>query len=267
MTAATGPSDPSASHDSADAFEDASRPSPTPEASGPLPQASSSRDAWAREAARIRRKVTEEARTVASDVQRESIERGERLSRAARERVDAALAEAGGLLGTDASAETLALLARERVDGLVRASQEDVSRWQAEVVSSVESRVLDEFDALAKELEPSLRESGRRASREAMGFMGRKWTPTKFVAEEARRAGDEEHLARLDRFERRFVQPVLVPFKRGLMEPVLEKAPFLVAGLVTYSVGCGMLGAWIGGKMRNRGGGGSRGGSGSEGSR
>ena len=111
MTAATGPSEPSASHDSADAFEDASRPSPTPEASGPLPQASSSRDAWAREAARIRRKVTEEARTVASDVQRESIERGERLSRAARERVDAALAEAGGLLGTDASAETLALLA------------------------------------------------------------------------------------------------------------------------------------------------------------
>ena len=139
-----------------------------------------------------------------------SAKRGEGSSRVARDKVDAALAEASSLAGLGAqSADTLSLLARDKTRELVKGSQEDVLRWQAAVVSSVESRVLEEFDAFVVELEPALRKSGRRTALEAMGFLGQKWSPTREVAEEARRVGDAEHLERLERFEKLVVQPVL----------------------------------------------------------
>lgn len=230
----------------------------------PLPPRDDDLPAWAKEADAVRRRLQAEAADRAAELQRESAKRGEELSRAARDKVDAALAEASSFAGLGAqSAETLSLLARDKTRELVKGSQEDVLRWQAAVVSSVESRVLEEFDAFVVELEPALRKSGRRAALEAMGFLGRKWSPTREVAEEARRVGDAEHLERLERFEKLVVQPVLTPFKRGLMEPVFEKAPVALGVVGAYTAGCIMLGAWIGGRRGrdggNRGGGGGGG--------
>ena len=69
----------------------------------------------------------------------------------------------------DQSPETLALLARDRLTDAVKASSADITKWQAEVASSVEDRVFDELEVFVRDLEPSLRESGRarRSARSA----------------------------------------------------------------------------------------------------
>ena len=91
----------------------------------------------------------------------------------ARVKVQKMMAEAAALAELQAqSAETMALLARDDVQTKLRGSQEDIVRWQAQVVSSVEERVLSEFDGFVKDLEPSLRQSGRQVSLSALGFMG-----------------------------------------------------------------------------------------------
>ena len=91
----------------------------------------------------------------------------------ARVKVQKMMAEAAALAELQAqSAETMALLAREDVQKKLRGSKEDIARWQAQVVNSVEERVLAEFDGFVKDLEPSLRESGRQVSLSALGFMG-----------------------------------------------------------------------------------------------
>ena len=218
--------------------------------------------AWAKEADAVRRRLQAEAADRAAELQRESAKRGEELSRVARDKVDAALAEASSLAGLGAqSADTLSLLARDKTRELVKGSQEDVLRWQAAVVSSVESRVLEEFDAFVVELEqPCVRADVEPRSRR--WDSSDKSSPTREVAEEARRVGDAEHLERLERFEKLVVQPVLTPFKRGLMEPVLEKAPVALGVVCGYTAGCIMLGAWIGGRRGRSGDGGGGGGDG-----
>ena len=117
----------------------------------------------------------------------------------------------------DQSPETLALLARDRLTDAVKASSADITRWQAEVASSVEDRVFDELEVFVRDLEPSLRESGRRATLGALGIV-RKKSP--FIrspeADEARRLGDLETTRRFELFEERLIQPVLAPFKKGM---------------------------------------------------
>ena len=62
----------------------------------------------------------------------------------------------------------------------------------------------------------------------------------------------EEGRERLERFERLVVKPVLKPFKAGLMEPVWERTPHVVCGLLAYGVACGLVGAWLGSKRGGR---------------
>jgi hypothetical protein len=144
------------------------------------------------------------------------------------------------------SPETLALLARDRLNNAVKASSADIQKWQAEVASSVEDRVFDELEIFVKDLEPSLRESGRRATLSALGIV-RKKSP--FIrspeADEARRSGDFETTRRFEVFEERLIQPVLGPFKRGMFEPIMEKAHVIGIGFVGYSLACGFAGAWL----------------------
>ena len=146
----------------------------------------------------------------------------------------------------DQSPETLALLARDRLNNAVKASSADIQKWQAEVASSVEDRVFDELETFVAELEPSLRESGRRATLSALGI-ARKKSPFIRSPEfsEARRAGDLETTRRFELFEERLIQPVLVPFKKGMFEPVRERARLIGLGVAGYSLACGALGYWL----------------------
>lgn len=156
------------------------------------------------------------------------------------------------------SPETVALLARDTVTDTIKSSQADIQKWQADVTSSVEDRIFDELEVFVKELEPSLRESGRRATLSALGIVGRRSSP--FVrskeANEARKQGNTETTRRFELFEQRLIQPVLIPFKKGMFEPVMEKAHFIGLGFLGYSVACGALGAYIARKGNNRGEGG-----------
>jgi hypothetical protein len=236
---------------------------------------------WEREhetIAEARDKVTAMATSVATSAR--GLEKNETIAEA-RARVARMLAEAGSLAELQAqSAETLSLLARDNLQRRVRGSQEDVVRWQAAVVSSVEARVLAEFDGFVEELEPTLRESGRQMSISALGFMGpRSKSPATALLEEAKNKAavekDEAATERLERFERLVVKPVLKPFKAGLMEPVWEVTPYVVGGVLAYGLACGLVGAWLGSRRGGRGGdggggvggggGGSGGGSGSGG--
>ena len=161
------------------------------------------------------------------------------------------------------SPETLALLARDTVLGTVKASTGDIQKWQAAVTVSVEDRIFDELEVFVKELEPSLRESGRRATLSALGIVRRRSSP--FVrsreATEARERNDFETTRRFELFEQRLIQPVLIPFKKGMFEPVMEKAHLIGLGFVGYSLACGALGAYFA-RRGNRGGGGATGGGG-----
>ena len=186
----------------------------------------------------------------------------------ARVKVNKMLAEAASLAELQAqSAETLSLLAKEKVSKSLKGPQEDLVRWQADVVCSVEARVMREFTGIVSELEPSLRERGRQVSTSALGFLGpRSKTPAHALLEHAKKQAasenDPEGRERLERFERLVVKPVLTPFKQGMMEPVWERMPLFLGGLVVYGVACGALGAWLGGrKCRGGGDGGNRGGS------
>ena len=146
----------------------------------------------------------------------------------------------------DQSPETLALLARDRLNNAVRASSADIQKWQADVASSVEDRVFDELEVFVAELEPSLRESGRRATLGALGIARGK---SPFIRssefDEARRAGDLEKTRRFELFEERLIQPVLAPFKKGMFEPVRERARLVALGAAGYSLACGALGYWL----------------------
>ena len=146
----------------------------------------------------------------------------------------------------DQSPETLALLARDRLNDVFKASSADIAKWQADVASSVEDRVFDELEVFVKELEPSLRESGRRATLSALGIV-RKKSP--FIrspeADEARKSGDLESTRRFELFEERLIQPVLTPFKKGMFEPVRERAHLIALGFAGYSVACGAVGYWL----------------------
>ena len=73
------------------------------------------------------------------------------------------------------------------------------------------------------------------------------------MKEAKKKEATEEGRERLERFERMVVKPVLKPFKAGLMEPVWERTPHLVGGLLAYGVACGLVGAWLGSNS-NRGG-------------
>ena len=202
-------------------------------------------DARVREARAFAEKSSEEARKAAREatvtfdaVLRDASKVHSTLSALARKSAVETLA--------DQSPETLALLARDRLTDAVKASSADITKWQAEVASSVEDRVFDELEVFVRDLEPSLRESGRRATLSALGIV-RKKSP--FIrspeADEARRLGDLETTRRFELFEERLIQPVLVPFKKGMFEPVRERAHLVGLGFAGYSAACGALGYWL----------------------
>jgi hypothetical protein len=202
-------------------------------------------DARLREARAFAEKSSEEARKAAREatvtfdaVLRDASKVHSTLSALARKSAVETLA--------DQSPETLALLARDRLTDAVKASSADITKWQAEVASSVEDRVFDELEVFVRDLEPSLRESGRRATLGALGIV-RKKSP--FIrspeADEARRLGDFETTRRFELFEERLIQPVLAPFKKGMFEPVRERAHLIGLGFAGYSAACGALGYWL----------------------
>jgi hypothetical protein len=57
--------------------------------------------------------------------------------------------------------------------------------------------------------------------------------------------GDLETTRRFELFEERLIQPVLVPFKKGMFEPVRERAHLIGLGFAGYSAACGALGYWL----------------------
>jgi hypothetical protein len=82
-------------------------------------------------------------------------------------------------------------------------------------------------------------------------------------ADEARKSGDLETTRRFELFEERLIQPVLTPFKKGMFEPVRERAHLIALGFAGYSVACGAVGYWLARKGAGPGGkdGGGRSGS------
>ena len=57
--------------------------------------------------------------------------------------------------------------------------------------------------------------------------------------------GDLETTRRFELFEERLIQPVLAPFKKGMFEPVRERAHLIGLGFAGYSAACGALGYWL----------------------
>jgi|MDSW01.2.fsa_nt_gb hypothetical protein len=222
-------------------------PPPAP----PPPQPSSP---WLRDVDAARRKLLGEAEALSSKL----ASGAEKELTRAQERARALRAEAADLASMSAqSAETLSLLARERAESRLKGGGDDLVRWQAAVVRSVEDRVFAEFDAFVVELEPKLRESGRQAARAGFGLLDDA-PPTRDVIAEKRREGEKDASMRLERFERVVVKPMMKPIKAGMIDGLIEETPRILAGLAAYGLACGMIGAWVG--QRVRGGGGDGGG-------
>jgi len=212
---------------------------------------------WLADVEQMRRRVLAEAESLRGEA------RGhyENLSAQAREKLEEAVWEASSLAGLQSqSAETLSLLARDNIGRKFKGSAEEVARWQAQVVRSVEDRVFAEFESFVDELEPSLYQSGRMMTESALGFVRFTRAPAKDAIEEARKEGDADKTSRLERFDRVILKPMLKPVQRGMKDPLLERAPYVAGGVVMYGLACGYIGAWL----AQRGGGG-RGGSSGEG--
>ena len=123
---------------------------------------------WLADVDQMRRRVLAEAESLRGEA------RGhyENLSAQAREKLEEAVWEASSLAGLQSqSAETLRLLARDNIGRKFKGSAEEVARWQAQVVRSVEDRVVAEFESFVDELEPSLYQSGRMMTESALGFV------------------------------------------------------------------------------------------------
>ena len=99
---------------------------------------------WLADVEQMRRRVLAEAESLRGEA------RGhyENLSAQAREKLEEAVWEASSLAGLQSqSAETLSLLARDNIGRKFKGSAEEVARWQAQVVRSVEDRVIAEFES------------------------------------------------------------------------------------------------------------------------
>jgi hypothetical protein len=212
---------------------------------------------WLADVEQMRKRVLAEAESLRGEA------RGhyENLSNQAREKLEEAVWEASSLAGLQSqSAETLSLLTKDNIERKFKGSAEEVARWQAQVVRSVEDRVLAEFESFVDELEPSLHQSGRMMTESALGFVRFTRAPAKDAIQEARKTGDAEKSSRLERFETTILKPMLKPVQRGMKEPLMERAPYVAGGVVAYGLACGFIGAWL----CKRGGGGRGGSSGGE---